>query len=254
MDNRLISDAELLDYLDGKSSPSIERILSDSPAFQREVAELKKMNRRFLRSFRELERPDPEIMVAVAMGHATLEQKLIVNAYLKRSEEGRAEMANLREFLSPMLPPERPRRTRLTAVLSLLTAQTRYSTGLGELPPHHAGQGGLARIQTRAREHSNWVFDISRGTPEESIRITVRALPMEGEYWQIRGAIREGANPIQGARITLRGPQPVKRTKATTSGDDGEYVLNRLIAGTYVMRLYFSEGVAELAEVTLSYE
>lgn len=215
----MISDGDLMAYLDGERLPHVEQALAASASLRQELEELRQAEGLFRRLFGGVARPTPEDMVDVALGQATPAQRLRVAAFEQQSVAGRREMDELRAEWAETTPARRPRVAQFFAV----PLQAMGVRGAGDEHAYH-----VATLQAQ---------------------ITLRIVPPVGERWGIEGRLKRAEEPLAHTRVTLRGVRARPRPRQTD--EQGFFSFPRLGPGVYQLRAYLEQGVIVVPEIRL---
>ena len=93
-------EGELMAYLHGEPNPALEKALARSSELREEVKELAQTLGVLTGVMGEVDRPDFQELIDVALDQASPAQRLRVAAYIRNSERGRQEMAEIEQDIA----------------------------------------------------------------------------------------------------------------------------------------------------------
>jgi hypothetical protein len=185
-------------------------------------------------NFGGLDQPDPQDLVDVVTGQATAQQRLLVDAYIRKSARGRRELALLKkEFaLLEKRPAVLPRLPVFMATLAL---------GAAGLKSQTISQG----LRPRVDEETERTYQVT----ELQVQVTLRIPSKHGEHWQLSGLVTQQQQPVANAQVTLRASRARPRPRHTD--EMGFFEFRRLPDGIYRLRIYLEQGTVRTPDIEL---
>ena len=224
MNDQPIRDGELLAFLEGEHLPRVERALQSSPELRAKLSELRQSHRQLSDLFRATAVADPQDLVDVASGQATPAQRLIVAAYVRRSEIGRRDLEELQKLVIKKAAPTSRALPRFTA--SLLS-----SAGL--------------RSATADESEAEKSYRIS----ELHAHITIRVTPLPMDRWKLDGHIMVRDRAAPALRVKLNGPH--SRPTPRLTDELGFFTFAKLKPGAYRLQIDASEAIVVIPDILL---
>lgn len=222
MSDRTIQEGDLLAYLEGQDLPHVAEALANSPELRAEYEALKQLHEKLLTEYGGVLIPDPQDMVDVVAGQATLTQKLLVYAYVRQSPQGRAEMDALEAEWAAESPPKWWKLPEFLARPLQLT-----------------GVRGSQTATSAAQTYYTAVINA---------QITLQIPPAHDDRRPVEGYATQDDQPPANCPVSLQGADII-----TTETDEmGFFTFADVPNGRYDLRLYLDNGILLIPDITLT--
>lgn len=224
-------EGELMAYLHGEPNPALEEALARSSELREELKDFARAIGVLTNVMGELDRPDFQDLIDVALEQASPAQRLRVAAYVRNSERGRQEMAEIEQDIANESVDERPRWHLPIFIAAPLAAATGLRSG-----------STIESVGTAAQEEMFQVLDIQ-------LQVTVHITPPMDGRWAIEGYLTQHFVPMTGITVALhQGPA----TLSTVESDSlGFFHMDNLPAGSYQLGIHLDAGIVQVESIHL---
>lgn len=215
MKKPMLSDSDLLAYLDGEAEPEVAAQIEQTPAYQARLAVLSGREAELKGRLAGIKRPFPLHLADYHLGLLSSTQANALEQYLAEHPHATHQLAELQQFLEPPHPPE-------TAESSLLTHFKTLAATLFTPVLQPIGVRGSQEGVYRAGDYQV-VLDSEPDPANASHRVVAGLLVgLDGGNWE--------ATMWQTA-------QPPYSLTAVPLDEDGNFIIPHLLPGDYKLML-----------------
>lgn len=218
MKAEIISDADLIAYIDQPDNEATLKAIQASPDLQARVNAVQDSERQLTGLFGHIDKPDEQDLIDYVTGQADANMRLRVAAYLRISQTGQRKVAELAKEWAQLNKPVKARAIRLPKFFAL--------------PLNMA-------LATRATTPTN--TEQAFFCSELAAKLLYRITPPLLDHWSIRGMVVQSDKPI--AQLTVSLHTTSKRLRKTSTDALGHFQFDRVGEGTHWLQAKFEGGI-----------